>query len=589
MPSEFNIDDLFRSKENSCQLTAQHQDAHWQQMQSLLSTIPATGFGKKFRIMPSSRTGRWFGASAVVAVITVAVIISQKGKDHNAATIPEIQYIVTDSSNRKLQENDYTPVQKNENIPAAAREGSDKDTGKTVAAPDKKTALPASSSKPATAVIVSEKKTGKDLAERSAPQRIKSSTNTPVNKHNRPKIERIHTPAVSRPRRIKTANQPVADTAISRPGLLLKSKQATNMMRSRMTMNSAYPNKAARDTTIKKIPGNIQNESRQLAAFFEAMQKTGQIIEISGTQDTAFESLEGTRFRIPASAFVNGKQQPITGTIRIRISEFYQYDDIIRRRLSTSSNGNLLVTGGMFHISAESGGETLFIQKEKNIAVDMPLSSYDERMQLFTGNERFDVEVFSESITGPVKLAAKDHNGNAIDSIMAYPVRSSGAAGRSVMGAPVDWQPAGHRSIKLMKADGTELKEEKPLKDYRFQITRMGWHNWDRFYSEPGRNIHFTIDLGQGVDARSFVSQLVFRRFKSVLQPTSYSGSKLSFTRIPINEPVELVSVGMKDGKIVSCIQTFRTTEEVQAGTVFEETTPEAFSQKLKKLNTNTP
>lgn len=127
-------------------------------------------------------------------------------------------------------------------------------------------------------------------------------------------------------------------------------------------------------------------------------------------------------------------------------------------------------------------------------------------------------------------------------------------------------------------------RQLKLAKYYRFEITSLGWINCDRFYNDRRPLTELTINLGEGYDAGDFVTHLVFPRLRSVMIG-HYRGSYIQFRSIPEDEPVQLVSVGIKDGKVVSTITPYVVGIKNPKTPVFEETSPEAFRQKLGVLN----
>lgn len=129
------------------------------------------------------------------------------------------------------------------------------------------------------------------------------------------------------------------------------------------------------------------------------------------------------------------------------------------------------------------------------------------------------------------------------------------------------------------------FNQSKIYDNYDFTITGLGWINCDRFLKYKGPKTDFAINLGQDVDAGNFVTQLVFTRFKSVLAGPSFSDHKLYFKNIPLNEQVQLVCVGVKGDKVISCVQTLTVTKQGATDLNFEETTPEQLKAKLKTLN----
>ena len=120
-------------------------------------------------------------------------------------------------------------------------------------------------------------------------------------------------------------------------------------------------------------------------------------------------------------------------------------------------------------------------------------------------------------------------------------------------------------------------------KEYSFNISTLGWVNCDRFARDPRPKVAFTLNLGEGTDAHNFQAHLVFTRYESVM--TGYYGSnKLLFDKIPDQEAVQLVCVGVKEGKVVACVQPLTTSAREVNNLHFEETTPEQFRSKLQSL-----
>lgn len=139
--------------------------------------------------------------------------------------------------------------------------------------------------------------------------------------------------------------------------------------------------------------------------------------------------------------------------------------------------------------------------------------------------------------------------------------------------------------MSLLKQDSIYNETQSKLrKSYKFTITSLGWYNCDHFLNDPRPRIDFTLNLGEGYEAGNFVSHLIFSRFKSTVMSGSYGGSRIRFDKIPENEPVQLISLGIKDGKVLSCVQKFEAGKNEQGGLHFEETTPQEFAKKLKQL-----
>lgn len=136
-----------------------------------------------------------------------------------------------------------------------------------------------------------------------------------------------------------------------------------------------------------------------------------------------------------------------------------------------------------------------------------------------------------------------------------------------------------------------EATRLKLMNQYTFSVGNLGWFNCDRFSRERGPRVLFTFNPGEGFEAAGMVSHLVFDRYRSVL-PGTYNENKILFGRIPKDEPVKLVCLGIKNGRVMACIQSLNVTEAAISNLkklAFEETTPEAFKKKLQTLRLSLP
>ncbi|HEY4150194.1 MAG TPA: hypothetical protein VGM41_14745 [Chitinophagaceae bacterium] len=122
------------------------------------------------------------------------------------------------------------------------------------------------------------------------------------------------------------------------------------------------------------------------------------------------------------------------------------------------------------------------------------------------------------------------------------------------------------------------------LKEYTFNISNLGWINCDRFENDPRPRVDFVVDPGPGINTSLLRSQLVFTRYQSLAQGY-YHNNKLSYGKIPVGEKIQLVCLCVKNGKMVSCIRSITVSAHEINDLRFEETTPEQFKAKLIALN----
>jgi TonB family protein len=114
--------------------------------------------------------------------------------------------------------------------------------------------------------------------------------------------------------------------------------------------------------------------------------KQAQFFFIPTNKDTVLTCADGTIIKIKANSFVSEKTgKAITGMIKFSVTEFYKISDILLSNLSTTSNGQLLETGGMVNITATSNNEDLKLKKGQSIEIQFPTKQKENDMQLFSG------------------------------------------------------------------------------------------------------------------------------------------------------------------------------------------------------------
>jgi hypothetical protein len=438
-----------------------------------------------------------------------------------------------------------------------------------------------------------------------------------------------------------------------------------------------------------------------ITTFYYQIQKPAQEFLINAAKGGEIICKEGTKITVPPAAFVDGNGNTIGGNISINVTEYYKYSDMIAANLTTTSNGEQLVTGGMIKLTALQNNQEVQVRNDKALNLAMPTKNYDPEMQLFLADDapwnkqKGNTTLFQDTIapqnfyrrtlnwavTHPVQLVRfdgktnflnmedqpvrvretgrkrigifhvtnklpmtteearkllKDKYGDYYDVIKVKKVKperkllfSSGYTSRDYIGdstrltvdEAISWhyiqrkdsmfyvQKTKADSIKFIRSqylawsvnllglrrdslytakimDSLDLlyKERiKVEKAYNFSIKKMGWINCDRFYAYPDKT-DFVLDLPADVQADKFVTQLVFTSIRSVMPGQSYK-NQIGFVDIPKNMPVYVVGLGEKNGKVVSFMQPLKTSANAVSIKEFNETTPEAFKEKLKQLD----
>lgn len=103
--------------------------------------------------------------------------------------------------------------------------------------------------------------------------------------------------------------------------------------------------------------------------------------------DTIVETKSGIVLSIPKDAFVDSAGNAVSEGIKFIVKEALSEKDILLAGLSTTSNGQLLESGGMFELSAFYEGKPLLLDTTKIIIADIPTHNKKEGMLLFDGEK----------------------------------------------------------------------------------------------------------------------------------------------------------------------------------------------------------
>ena len=111
----------------------------------------------------------------------------------------------------------------------------------------------------------------------------------------------------------------------------------------------------------------------------------GENFELNTQKDTVIETENGLVLAIPSNAFETQNGEEVTGNITFKTKEAFEDYDIIKAGLTTTSNGRLLETGGMFFLSASQNGKELKLKNGKEILSQIPNLHPEKEMMLFDG------------------------------------------------------------------------------------------------------------------------------------------------------------------------------------------------------------
>lgn len=122
------------------------------------------------------------------------------------------------------------------------------------------------------------------------------------------------------------------------------------------------------DTAFTKKENSQQSIIGNNANYSSLPKIAPQQFTIKSNQDTIVIGKKGSVFLIPKNSFINKQGEAVTGKINLVLIEAYELEDILLNNLQTISDEGLLITSGMFSLTAtDEAGEQLQIAKDKSI------------------------------------------------------------------------------------------------------------------------------------------------------------------------------------------------------------------------------
>lgn len=130
------------------------------------------------------------------------------------------------------------------------------------------------------------------------------------------------------------------------------------------------------------------NSSRELLQSLAPEYK--QQLNMNASNGGELTGNDGTKIYFPANALVTADNKPVKGDVVVELSEFLHAQDAFYNQLSTTSNGRMLESGGMFSLAAYSNGQPVQVKPGANMRITIPAANARNNMMLFTPVTRAD-------------------------------------------------------------------------------------------------------------------------------------------------------------------------------------------------------
>ena len=105
---------------------------------------------------------------------------------------------------------------------------------------------------------------------------------------------------------------------------------------------------------------------------------------IDAGKDTVLIGKSGTKLFIARNSFADLNGNAVNGEVKIELREAISNYDIVLGNMTTTSNGQILQSGGMVYLNAHSGDRQLSIAEGKSIGISIPSDNKQPDMKIFS-------------------------------------------------------------------------------------------------------------------------------------------------------------------------------------------------------------
>lgn len=322
---------------------------------------------------------------------------------------------------------------------------------------------------------------------------------------------------------------------------------------------------------------------------------------INTNRDTIIICKNGSTVTLAANIFTDSLGNPIYGQIDLVIIEAITLDQILLANLTTTSNGEILQTGGMIYVNASQDNKNLKIKQSESILISIPADSVLSDMRVYEGvedtkcinwnkpkdlldsenkNEKAEVEQPElESVDSIIDLKRHNVAYTILDDKFAKNVELQNKVADIILGGKglvitkdsliivdnhkvqlwkqpdfVEWN--NNRvdyNWKPVKGTNTFQHDEKT--DYVFTMKNLGWANIDRLYDDPRmEEVNIVTSVSNFTDFELVKITLIFNS-KSIFIPGyqkkddtfCFSHNDEEKQNLPINESAKIFAIAYKN------------------------------------------
>lgn len=323
---------------------------------------------------------------------------------------------------------------------------------------------------------------------------------------------------------------------------------------------------------------DAKTEIGKVNDFLKQYEEPSQTFKISADNPTQVKGKQGTIISINPTDLVTENGQPVGKNIDVELKELINQEQLLRTNAQTTSNGQLLVSGGAYFINMTSDGQQLKLKDGKSLSVEFPKITSNE-MSLFYGqrdtlgqlNWQQAEQKFESKPKKNVKIDAKAVPiPSEMDALLGYIEHESNRT----------LTPEEKKKIEEQKKNSA-LTDKVVYKAVK--LKQFGWINCDRFYDIPNKtNLQYVFSAKDSIVSANVY--LVFKDINSVMQSGYFSFRdkeyNSGFQNIPVGAKTQLIAFTIKNGKTYA----YKSDLIIKANETVQLTVKETSQDQIAKL-----
>lgn len=288
------------------------------------------------------------------------------------------------------------------------------------------------------------------------------------------------------------------------------------------------------EVLLTKAPSWVEPEFTSIDEFLPLPIQT---YTINPQEDNRLVGNQGTVINIPAYT-LQLKNGTTPNEMTVELTEVYGGGQIVQANLHTCSGGRMLRSGGTIHLDAHTNGKQAQVASGKELDLEFPHGDDEASAEMEVFNGRIDR-------AGNFDWVPKGKNISVMEMKETFYINGKVVTAEEYYARLQAWENRKAAQEREQEIAEQVAANNQGIDAYLLKSDQLGWINCDQFYDvENKTDVIVMVDTVYRPSVR-----MVFDNIKSVMNGYyNKQAGTVTFTGIPVGEPVRLVGYSIMDG-----------------------------------------